>query len=279
LSDEKWLDLKLTTYYSHVPYNMSKALFVGQSGHCFDQLPSTNDYLTQAAHDSVLAEGYVVRTRSQTAGRGQMGATWVAEPDANLTLSVLFRPTWLPVQRQFGWSMAVAVGVHDALQAWLEEYPHLQNMLAIKWPNDLQLGTRKVGGILIQNTLSGNHLSTSVVGIGLNINQLVFPGNLPNATSLALATGRTFDLEQLLDPLYAALERRYLQLRAGQHAALRADYEAHLLGYRTWRNFVRTDDGSPFEGYVLGPTDEGLLRVQHRDGREELFDLKAVRWV
>jgi BirA family biotin operon repressor/biotin-[acetyl-CoA-carboxylase] ligase len=151
----------------------------------------------------------------------------------------------------------------------------VEKPLAVKWPNDLFLDGKKTAGILIQNALSGARLQNAVVGIGLNVNQVQFPPDLPNATSMALALGRSFDTAEVEAQLFSCLEQRYLQLKSGQKAAAKAEYEHRLwrLGERT--AFVRQSDGSRFEGRITGVTEQGLLRVQMGD-KEEVFGLKEV---
>ena len=128
-------------------------------------------------------------------------------------LSVVWQPTFLAATEQFRLSQAVALGVHDWATTLLGADPELK----LKWPNDLYFGNQKLGGILIENTLSGPKIQYSIIGIGLNINQLELA--LPTATSFAQITGRAYSREALAARLLECLEGRYLQLRAGQVAA------------------------------------------------------------
>ncbi len=208
---------------------MTNTLFIGKVYRRFDELPSTNDYAAEIIAKSKPPEGTVVRADRQSAGRGQFGSRWESEGGKNLTLSIILYPAWLAVAEQFYLSMAVALGVLDAVRAAGPIGPASPSpgsspvgkggaslpafdvndegeaafslpagidtglALRLKWPNDLYIGARKTAGILIQNTLSGRHLQASVVGIGLNVNQTVFDPALPNPVSLALAFGTPFD--------------------------------------------------------------------------------------
>ncbi len=252
---------------------MKNTLFTGKVYYRFDELPSTNDYARDLLAKSRPSEGTVVRADSQSAGRGQFGSKWLTEPGVNLTLSVILYPNWLKITDQFRLSEAVALALLDTvnrLPSTVNRQPS-----TIKWPNDIYLGDRKTAGILIQNTLTGNHLETSIVGIGLNVNQTAFPPEIPNATSLCLATGRTFDLEAVAETLFECLERRYLQLKAGQTEILRAEYREHLLGLGALRNFARPD-GSVFSGTIQGVQGDGRLEILGSHGLE-LFDIKAIQ--
>jgi BirA family transcriptional regulator, biotin operon repressor / biotin---[acetyl-CoA-carboxylase] ligase len=259
-------------------------------------------------------EGTVVRAANQTAGRGQLGSRWHSAPEENLLLSVIFYPTWLEAQAQFYLSMAVALGVHDFigslghlslghlslghlslghlslghsslghlslghLSLGHSSLGHLSLGHSIKWPNDLYLGNKKTAGILIQNALSGSRLQSSIVGIGLNVNQLNFPSDLPNATSLALAFGQNLDLDMVADRLFECLERRYLQLKSGNRTAIKSEYEANLWRRSEHSRFVRSSDDQEFEGKILGVTELGLLQMETESGIAE-FEVKQLRFV
>ena len=263
---------------------MSNTLFVGKVYYRFDELPSTNDWAAEiialrssegqtSPAKTKPPEGTVVRAANQTAGRGQLGSQWHSSAGKNLLLSVIFYPTWLEARAQFYLSMAVALALQDLGESMLPP-----ESVAVKWPNDLYLGGKKAAGILIQNALSGSNLQSSIVGIGLNVNQLDFPDSLNNATSLGLVTGQLQDLDTLAARLFECLERRYLQLKAGNRTRIKAEYEAKL-----WRNgentrFVRHADGLEFEGMILGVSERGMLRIETGAGVEE-FEVKSVGFV
>jgi len=210
----------------------------------------------------------------------------VSAPGKNLTLSVILYPTWLGVSAQFYLSMAVAVALRDLLGKWGVEGGgwrvmapsalHPPPSIVVKWPNDIYFNTHKVAGILIQNTLSGQQLQASVVGIGLNVNQMEFDASLPNPTSMALALGQYFDLEEVAERLFECLERRYLQLKSGGGPAIRAEYERHLLLANNPARFVRAADGVEFSGIIRGVTEGGRLRVE-TDAGEDTFEVKELR--
>lgn len=256
---------------------MTNTLFIGKVYHRFGELPSTNDWAVELLSKSKPPEGTVVRADSQSAGRGQFGSRWVSSPGKNLTLSVILRPTWLSVSAQFYLSMAVAVALRDLLEDKVPSTLHLPT-LQIKWPNDIYLNTHKVAGILIQNTLSGQQLQASVVGIGLNVNQVEFDASLPNPTSMALAFGQYFDLDEVAERLFECLEQRYLQLKSGGGSAIKAEYERHLVLANNPARFVRTADGVEFTGIIRGVTEGGRLRIE-TDAGEESFEVKELRLI
>ena len=128
--------------------------------------------------------GAVIATREQTAGRGQRGNSWEAEPGKNLTFSMLLRPRGLHAARQFELSMVVSLAIADAIDALLPQGVRT----AVKWPNDIYIGMEKVCGILIENRLAGPFIEYSVAGIGININQRRFLSDAPNPTSAVVRT-------------------------------------------------------------------------------------------
>ena len=199
------------------------------------------------------SEGCTVITDFQTAGRGQRGNPWQGAPAENLMLSVVWQPTFLAATEQFRLSQAVALGVHDWAATLLGPDPKLK----LKWPNDLYYGNQKLGGILIENSLSGPKIQHSIIGIGLNINQQEL--TLPTATSFAQLTGRAYDRAALAARLLECLERRYLQLRAGQVGALRHAYTLAL--YRYQETHAYEVAGQLLSGQIVGVEDDGRLAV------------------
>ncbi|MCK6692565.1 MAG: biotin--[acetyl-CoA-carboxylase] ligase [Thermoanaerobaculia bacterium] len=281
---------------------MSNTLFIGKVYYSFDELSSTNDFARELLAKSRPPEGTVVRAVTQTAGRGQFGSRWLSEPGANLTLSVILYPGWLKVSDQFRLSEAVALAVRDTAGSAAfrpsRSRPFRASDIsggentalkgrgqgglkaalpapAIKWPNDIYLGERKTAGILIQNTLAGDRLETAVVGIGLNVNQQIFPPEASNATSMALFAGRTFDLDAVAQILFENLERRYLQLKSGQTGILRAEYRQHLYGLDEEKQFARPD-GHVFRGIIRGVQPDGQLMIQTENGLE-FFSVKSIQ--
>lgn len=199
-------------------------------------------------------DGTVIITGNQTAGRGQRGNQWEAQPGQNLTFSVILQPTFLQANEQFWLNIAVSLGISD----WLSGY--VGDRLKIKWPNDLYIQERKIGGILIENTLYGYTLAWSVVGIGLNINQSRF--QISTATSLINETPNDHDfvLPELLPSLLESLERRYLALRTGQRDVLKTNYLQHLFRYQEESEFLV--DGERIRGVIVGVEETGRLAVQ-----------------
>ena len=249
-----------------------KTLFVGQKIVYLPSCQSTNDEAARLLAHQDVPEGTLIVTDRQTQGRGQRGNQWEAQAGHNLTFSLVLRPTFLPAAEQFWLNMAVSLAIQDTLSPLL---PGIA--LTIKWPNDVYAADRKLGGVLIENTLQGYNLAHSIIGIGLNVNQLTF--SVPTATSLLLESAQLaptptdYSLPGLLTTLCEQLEKRYLQLRAGGRAVLRTTYLSHLYRYRQPGTFIA--DGQPFTGTItdLDPTGRiGILTT----GGVRYFAFKEV---
>lgn len=175
----------------------------------FDSLESTNKYCELLDMNEVK-EFTVICAREQTAGIGQRGNCWHAEAGSNLTFSMVLKPEFLPVENQYMLTKAVSLGLVEGIE------PYLPNTtVRIKWPNDIYVGNKKICGILISNKVKGANLSVSIVGIGLNVNQTVFPDWVPNPVSIKQVSGRDESLEVVLKRVVDAVELRYIQLRDG----------------------------------------------------------------
>lgn len=247
-----------------------KTLFLGQKIQYLPSCQSTNDEASALIAQTDPAEGTLVITDHQIAGRGQRGNQWETKSGQNLTASFILKPTFLSANEQFWLNIAISLGIYDVL------LPLVGDTLRIKWPNDIYTGDQKVGGILIENTLHGYDIAWSVVGVGLNINQTEF--NYPTATSLQQQAPlpNTYDIPGLLSRLCETLEQRYLQLRSGQRDPLKISYLQTLYRYQEEHVFER--EGHYFRGIIVGVDDAGRLAIA-QDGQVRYFGFKEVSFV
>ncbi|WP_439556658.1 biotin--[acetyl-CoA-carboxylase] ligase [Dyadobacter sp.] len=252
-------------------YNsIQDTLIIGKKVIYLPSCHSTNDIAAEIVHAGLFTEGTVVITDHQLSGRGQRGTNWVANPGENLTLSVVLTPTFLPIQDQFLISQTIALGI----KAYLEKYI---SGVEIKWPNDILVNRKKICGILIENTIQGSKLNTSIVGIGLNINQIYLENDL--ATSLSGETGSELTLGDEFAALIRCLDAAYLQLRSGNRIAeIRSAYMNSLYGYAEEVKFSYKD--RVYTGTVIRVNELGLLSVRLSNG-DELTDLgiKEISWI
>lgn len=251
--------------------NTFSGLFVGQNLITLKEVDSTNTFLKDALSKSTpLLEGTVIMAEKQYAGRGQTNNTWLSEERKNLTFSILLNPSFLPVHRQFELNKAISIAINDVLKAYAGD------TALIKWPNDSYLGNRKVGGMLIENIVTGNRIRHAIIGIGLNVNQTIFPSNLKNVTSLKQELHKDYDLTNLLGELCTAIEVRYLQLRAGHGEKITSDYMGRLYLINKWANF-KTEKGV-LRGKITGVSNSGQLEMETVEGLT-LFGNKEIEFI
>lgn len=205
---------------------------------------------------------------SQTSGRGQRGAKWVSNAGENLTFSIIYPNPKVEIGDQFLISAAVGLQIIKALKLLKI------NNLKLKWPNDIMADGYKIGGVLIENILQNNRIAASIVGIGLNINQVQFPG-LPKASSLKNLTGTLYSRKEVLSTILSAMEEMMLGNKDLFFENVLKEYEK-LLFRRKKASTFQLKDGSLLTGIILGVTPSGLLRVQIEDEQIRTFDLKEL---
>lgn len=210
----------------------------------------------------------VVVTKNQTEGRGQMGTVWQSEAAKNLTFSVYKQVGTMDLEYPFYISMVSALAVLKALRFF--SVPKL----TVKWPNDILSENKKLCGILIENIVRQNRFAESVIGIGLNVNQLEF-SNLPQASSLMLVTGRVFDLDEVLSVIIKQLKYYFKALQAGEYEALKRDYESHLFRKDKPSTF-KDEAGLVFSGFIKKVSESGNLQILLEDNIVKEYSLKEV---
>ena len=154
---------------------------------------------------------------------------------------------------------------------------YITSNLRIKWPNDLYVGDKKIAGILIQNVLSGASLQSSVVGIGININQTEFLSDAPNPISLKQLTQKDYHLDTMIEELCQAFDIRYRQLRGGNYNEIEQTYLQRLYRFKEQAVFQRENLGI-FVGQITGISLDGKLQIMTSKGQNE-FALKEVSFV
>jgi BirA family biotin operon repressor/biotin-[acetyl-CoA-carboxylase] ligase len=250
-----------------------ETLFMGRQRFEEDEILSTNRFALNLLHNGELKEGALILTNNQTGGRGQQGKKWDAEPGKNLTLSFVLMPNFLAIAEQFDLariaSLAVAATVEELLQ-------DTGIRVRIKWPNDIYAGDKKIAGILIENVLRDRSIGASVIGIGLNVNQMVFE-NLPHATSIAFLSGKDFDLKHCERLLCQNLEAFYLNLKSGKSEKLDVDYRAKLFRLDERSEFI--ENNLHFEASILGVSRAGKLQLKLAGGAVKEYDLNQIGFV
>ena len=232
-------------------------------------IDSTNRYLKNLIHtDTQLPNFLTVFTPQQTAGVGQYGAKWQTEPYMNLTFSTLFIPNNLSIENAFLLNMIVPITILKTLKEM-----NITEEINIKWPNDVIMAHKKIGGILIENILKGHQIIKSVIGIGLNVNQTNFE-NLPKASSLKKIIGNNFDIKLLMKCIVTNLEDTLSTLSTASFEDIYNEYKNYLFRNEKVSTFS-LPDGTHFMGIIKGPTHTGELIVA-TEKSTQTFSLKQI---
>lgn len=261
----------LHTFYSTLQNNTISGAFVGQNILTYKEISSTNDLMKQlVANSKPLVEGTVIMAEYQTAGKGQQQNGWHSEAGKNLTFSLLLNPLFLSPQNSFDLVASVGLGVIKPLQR------ALGNQIRLKWPNDIYYGQKKLGGMLIENSIAGNTIKSAVVGIGININQENFPAHLPNPISVIQILQQKYDIKEVLLQICASIEIYYLKLKSGKSEEIKQEYLDNLYGFGQELNFQTKDE--VFKGKICAVNPAGLLGVK-KENEIEFFDLKQIKFI
>jgi BirA family biotin operon repressor/biotin-[acetyl-CoA-carboxylase] ligase len=250
-----------------------KTLFIGQNAIYVKSLASTNSYASELLRQMSVSEGSLIYTFEQEKGRGQRGNSWESEPNKNVTLSLILHPSFLQPSEQFLLTKITSLAVADLMAEILDSTPAL-NRIHIKWPNDIYVNDKKIAGILIENYLRENAIQTSIIGLGINVNQDVFH-TAPNAVSVFALTRKITDLQHCMERFCAYFEARYLQLKAGKLQKLDEDYLRYLYRLNEWNTYT-TKAHQTFEGNIKGVSALGRLQVEVISGEVKEFDLKEI---
>lgn len=232
---------------------------------------STSSFLKDLVKNTPQENFTVIITDEQTLGRGQMQQSWLSEPFKNLTFSVFVSFEVLPITHQKYLNFAVSLAVFEVLQ---EE---ILPKLTIKWPNDILSASQKLCGILIENQLQQATIKSSIVGIGLNVNQIEF-NNLPNATSLKKITNTDYDLEDLLIKIIQNLKEKIALLSAENYTVLETEYLKNLYKYQKPAMFKGAGENL-FMGKIVGVSLEGKLQIELEDETVSEFGIKEVSFL
>jgi BirA family biotin operon repressor/biotin-[acetyl-CoA-carboxylase] ligase len=250
---------------------------------------STNNYALAQIHANLAQPGTCYFAHEQTAGKGQRGKSWATERGANITLSIILKPGILKPFQQFQLSTCVAIATHNFLSKYAGQ------TIKIKWPNDLYWKNRKLGGVLMENIIGGvtdvrgqvtaeqpsvisyqpSNWKWAIIGIGINVNQTIFPSDLKNPVSLKQITGQNFDTVQLAKELCESADYFYKRLINNGADPLLDTYNQVL--YKKDEVVTLKKDNRIFKTIVKGVSQTGQLITQQ--AVEEIFEFGEVEWV
>ena len=225
----------------------------------------------QIASTMSESEGLLITSEYQTQGQGQRSNYWQSQPGKNLLLSLVLRPNFLSPHQLFYLNIATSLSLYDLLSSLSLD------KLSIKWPNDICVGKKKVAGILIDSKSKSNALRSSVVGIGLNVNQESI--DLPRATSLSLLLGKRLNREQLLENWTKYFALRYFSLRSKEERAqLRKAFVERLFGRGKLLSFAIRPQSESFLATICGIDEKGCLCLRTSRGTK-FFSVGSLEYL
>lgn len=238
----------------------------------FDEIASTNVYLYDKMAEKTDISDTVVVTAHQTAGRGMDKNRWESEAGKNLLFSIALNVNYLEAENQFMISQAVSVAIVETLSQFIDN-----QQLFIKWPNDIYFGDKKLAGMLIQNTIEGRMMGVSIIGIGLNVNQLEFSKDIPNPVSMKMITGEEYDLEKLLNLLIVNIKDTVESLRLEENPdKIDQKYISKLYRFGKWADYVHQNQVKTLR--INGFDRYGRLLLSDKVGAVIVCDVKELQF-
>ena len=228
---------------------------------------STNEFAKELLKKSELPEFTCVIADKQKEGKGQHGNIWHSDKGKNLTFSLIFYPKFLNIDLQFYISKVISLGIVGFLDT-------IHFGFKIKWPNDIYYNNKKLGGILIENSIFKNKIKSCVAGIGLNINQYEFPEYLSDAVSLMNLSSKRYNLNVLIHDLCNEIYKNYLFLIKKEFAVIDTKYNEYLCKFNEIAEYK--DVSGIFTGKIIGTEKSGKLIIENTTGAIKKYDFKEI---
>lgn len=236
-----------------------------------NEIESTNLYMKNLVRKQRPEEGSVVVADYQTGGRGQMGNSWFSSKGDNLLFSLVIYPKNVLANEQFIISRIASLAIKHTLEQFTDD-------IRIKWPNDLYWQDKKIAGMLIENDLRGNQIDNSIIGIGINLNQQIFPSELPNPISLRQITASETDKEYVLNIFLHEFFLLYRELERGEISGIEDEYMLDL--YRVNDYYWFEDANGKFQAKIENVLPSGYLElITLEDEKKRVYAFKEVQFV
>lgn len=230
---------------------------------------STNNYLKNKLSINKPEEGLLVFAQAQLSGRGQRENSWESRAGENLLLSFIVYPTFIKAENQFILSKTISLAIVDLISQYT-------NNAIIKWPNDIYVGNKKIAGVLIENTIKSSEISSSIIGIGININQKCFSNKIPNPVSLTMLTKKTHNINELLLSFIEKLNTWYNKLLLGETKKIDNLYINKLFRYEQKHDYIIED--KTVKAKIKGVNQDGKLMVETECGDLKTFAFKEIKY-
>ncbi|MDR0364476.1 MAG: biotin--[acetyl-CoA-carboxylase] ligase [Bacteroidales bacterium] len=236
-----------------------------------DVVSSTNDIAKELILQKKVSHGSVIRAHYQTKGKGRQGNSWESNQGENLLFSIIITPQYYLPSQQFILNQLVSVTLADFLQTFIPDHP-----IKIKWPNDLYVNDKKLAGMLIEHTILGNTLSYSIIGIGVNVNQISFEKS-PNPVSLRILCSKKLNIDSLCVQYTEKFLHAFEHTNPFDEEILSKRYHAALYQLNEVKTYLI--NGKKCQASILGTTKDGRLMLQHEDGAINYYELNSLKYL
>ncbi len=234
-----------------------------------DECLSTNSFIQQKKQNGELNDKTAIMTDFQSSGRGQGQNAWHSEAEKNFLVSV-FRKTKLNAENHFMLTIMASLSIINTLKVFGVSSQ-------IKWPNDIYVGDKKIAGILIENSLMKDLISDTIIGVGLNINQLLFPESIPNPISIAQIIRKEIDIKNILSSFIEEFDALFSKSENGEGEELFHKYTEQLYRLKEWKIFEYK--GHKFTGQIRGVMPDGRLIIEAESGQLKRFLFGEVKYI
>ncbi|WP_158605863.1 biotin--[acetyl-CoA-carboxylase] ligase [Taibaiella sp. KBW10] len=241
--------------------------------HYLSTVDSTNIYATALLEDGLAQHGDVVWALDQTAGRGQRGKKWETKPGDNIMMSLIVHPNKALAEFPAHLNIIVAATL---VRYFNTLYPYWK--VSVKWPNDIYINDKKAVGVLVENVFRGMNWMHAIIGIGINVNQSGFPAELPNATSLKVASGQSFDLFELINDIRTGMLNELIYYSPARFLNTLQTYNEYLYLRGERILFTHLKDQKDFYALVKAVSADGMLVLETADGQESTYAFGTLQW-
>ena len=243
--------------------------YIGNTVIELDVIDSTNNYAMGLVQKGIAKHGLCVMANEQKFGKGQRNKKWISEPGKNLIFSVVLEPVLLDLEEMFSLSIMSALSVYDLITHFTK------SQTSIKYPNDIYWRDRKAGGILIENKFKGTKWQYAVVGVGLNVNQTNFSGDLLNPVSVKQITGADYPIKEVAEKLMYFMELRYEELMQSGKARQLLAYNKYL--FRRAEPVKLKNEDTVFSCVVEGVNANGQIMVS--GAPRAAYEYWEIEWI
>ena len=244
--------------------------FVGNHKIRLNVAESTNSSLKDMVKNLLLPEGTLLVTNLQTKGKGQMDSGWISEESKNFIGTYLLKPH-IKLENSFLINLIISLAVKSVVEDYVGDEKHVK----IKWPNDILIGRKKIAGILIENQVKSKYISNSFIGIGINVNQILFPFFNREATSIISETKKHVLIDELTDKLSIHIQQFYMLYKSIGDSSLSKLYLESLYLINEWAIYLTPEK----EELMLKDVNKnGQLVLINRQGEELHFDIKEIKF-